>query len=122
MTQAELEAIRTRLRKASAGPWTVMRMPNLWRGNAGDRRTHPAVRAFRVPKRMYEIAPEQVEGDAAFMAHARQDIPALLAEFDRLRAIVRDLRIALRDVATLETHDSTPDLERIAFRLRHDVS
>ena len=116
MTDAELHAIRTRLRKASSGPWTVKRVPNLWPSEVGDRRSHPSVRGFRVPKRMYEIAPEQVERDAAFMADARQDLPALLNEFDRLRAILHDVHTALSDLSTGESSDARADLQRIVSR------
>ena len=81
----DLEAIRRRLNAASPAPWTVRRMPNLHERTAGDGNTYPAVRGFRVPANMYDIAHEQVEADATFMAHARQDIPLLLEEVVRLR-------------------------------------
>jgi hypothetical protein len=116
MTQNELDEIRARLRKAASGAWTVKRLPNLWRSNAGDGRTHPSVRTFRVPKRMYEIAATQVEADAAFMAHARQDVSALLAEFDAARATLRDVRSALRELLESEEVDQR-DLEQIASHL-----
>lgn len=116
MTQMELDEIRARLRKASSGAWAVKRMPNLWRGKAGDGRTHPSVRTFRVPKRMYEIAAAQVEADATFMAHARPDVSALLAEFDATRATLHDVRMALREL--MESEDIDPrDLDQIESRL-----
>jgi hypothetical protein len=113
MTSSELHAIRKRLRKASSGPWTVKRVSNLWTSGVGDRRTHPSVRGFRVPKRLYEIAPEQVERDAAFMADARQDLPALLNEFDRLRALLHDVHTTLSDVSNGASADVCADLYRI---------
>jgi|SoiMethySBSTD1v2_1073268.scaffolds.fasta_scaffold17373_8 hypothetical protein len=116
MTQSELDEIRARLRKASSGPWAVRRVQNLWRSNAGDGRTHPCVRAFRVPKRMYEIASDQVEADATFMAHARQDVAALLAEFDGTRAILYDVRMALRELMESGNLDQR-NLEQIVSRL-----
>src|SRR5215212_10115576 len=111
MTESELQAIRTRLRKASSGPWMVKRVPNLWPTQAGDGRTHPSIRGFRVPKRMYELAPEQAERDAAFMADARQDVPVLLGEFDRLRAIVHDVHIALGELSNGEDVDVEVDMD-----------
>ena len=117
MTESELKAIRTRLRKASSGPWTVKRVSNFWPSRAGDRRTHPAIRAFRVPKRVYELAPEQVERDAAFMADARQDLPLLLAEFDRLRAILRDVHTVFSELSDGEDADVRDDLQRIVWRV-----
>jgi len=116
MTQSELDDIRARLRKAATGTWTVRRVPNLWRSNAGDGRTHPSVRGFRVPKRMYEIATEQVEADATFMAHARQDVSALLAEFDGTRAILHDVQMALRELMESGELDQR-NLEQIVSRL-----
>ena len=116
MTQSELDEIRARLRKAASGAWGVKRLPNLWRSNAGDGRTHPSVRTFRVPKRMYEIAAAQVEADATFMANARQDVSALLAEFDARRATLRDVRLALRELLEREDLDQD-DLEQIVSRL-----
>ena len=116
MTQSELDDIRARLRKAATGTWTVRRVPNLWRSNAGDGRTHPSVRGFRVPKRMYEIATDQVEADATFMAHARQDVSALLAEFDATRTTLHDVRLALREL--MERRDLDPrHLEQLVSRL-----
>jgi hypothetical protein len=116
MTQSELDEIRARLRKAASGAWAVKRLPNLWRSNAGDSRTHPSVRTFRVPKRMYEIASTRVEADAAFMAHARQDVSALLAEFDATRATLRDVRAALRELLESQEVDRE-DLEPIVARV-----
>ena len=117
MTESELQAIRIRLRKASSGPWTVKRVPNLWTSRAGDRRTHPSIRGFRVPKRMYEIVPEQVERDAAFMADARQDVPALLGEFDRLLAVLHDVHMAFSDLSDSPDADVRADVQRIVSRL-----
>lgn len=117
MTESELHEIRTRLRKASSGPWTVKRMPNMWPSQVGDHRTHPSIRGFRVPKRMYDIVPEQVERDAAFMADARQDLPALLGEFDRLLGILHDAHLALGELSNAEDADVRAHLQRIVSRL-----
>ena len=117
MTESELQAIRERLRKASSGPWTVKRVPNLWPSPAGDRRTHPTLRGFRVPKRMYELAPEQVERDAAFMADARQDVPALVGELDRLLFILHDVHVALGKLVNGEDEDVRAELQRIVSRV-----
>jgi hypothetical protein len=117
ITPSDLEQIRTRLRKASAGPWVVRRMRNHWPSHVGDRHTHPCVRAFRVPKRVYELAPEQCEGDAAFMAGTRQDVPALLAEVDRLLATLHEVRRALRELSMPGRRDLALDVERVVVRI-----
>jgi uncharacterized membrane protein len=72
---------------------------------------------------MYEIATQQVEADAEFMARARQDVPALLEEFDRLRSVVQKVR---RDLQALieQAEQADPDcrlsLDRIAAALRRE--
>jgi hypothetical protein len=65
---------------------------------------------------MYEIAFTRVEADAAFMAHARQDVSALLAEFDATRATLRDVRAALRELSESQEVDRE-DLEPIVARV-----
>ena len=87
-------------------------MRNHWRSVAGDGVTHPAVRTFRVPKRMYELAAQQVEADAEFMARARQDIPALIAEFDRLRDAVHKAQLRIGAL-----HDASEEDQRDALEL-----
>jgi hypothetical protein len=66
---------------------------------------------------MYDIVPAQVERDAAFMADARQDVPALLTEFDRLRTIVYDVHAFLSELSNSEMADVRPDLQRVIARL-----
>jgi len=47
-------------------------------------------------------APEQMAANAAFIAHAREDVPALIAEIRRLRDELADARAqALRDAAEI---------------------
>jgi len=99
MKDEELKAIRDRLEKTSDGPWFVRRIPNSYDSLAGDRHTHPCVRGFRVPRRLYNLAWQQCEADAEFMAEARQDIPALLGEVDRLRTMLRECQQALEELA-----------------------
>ena len=98
MTSTELQAIKARMEKASDGPWTVKRIPNSYESAAGDRFTHPCVRGFRAPRRLYNLAWEQCEADAEFMASARQDIPSLLTEVEQLRAALQECRGALADL------------------------
>jgi hypothetical protein len=106
--------MRARVRAASSGPWTVQRIPNSFDSQAGDKFTHPCVRGFRVPRRLYNLAWQQVEADADFIAAARQDVPTLLEEIDRLRAIIDETRVALGEV--LQRPDAAPndELTRIA--------
>jgi hypothetical protein len=107
MTSEELQAIKSRIAGASDGPWSVRRIPNSYDSPVGDRYTHPCVRGFRVPRRLYNLAWQQVEADAEFMAQARQDVPALVAEVERLRAIVKECSTALTEI--LGTRQVTPE-------------
>jgi hypothetical protein len=97
MTNKQLDAIGERERAASPGPWRVSRIPNLYPSQAGDKFTHPALRGFRAPKRVYERAPEQIENDLAFMAAAREDVPQLLTEIARLRRLLVKIHEVLPD-------------------------
>lgn len=97
MTSLELEVIRTRIGAASPAPWPVRRLENKHPSSVGDGRTYPCVRGFRVPKTLYQLAWQKVEADAAFMAHAREDMPAMLQDIIRLRALLADAYRALSD-------------------------
>lgn len=113
MTSLELQALRARLRAASSGPWSVQRIPNSFDSHAGDRFTHPCVRGFRVPRRLYNLAWQQVEADAEFMAHARQDIPTLLEEVEHLKATIEECRVAVTDMRQRRSHLIREDLSRV---------
>jgi hypothetical protein len=103
MTSDELKAIRQRIENASDGPWSVRRIPNSYESQAGDRHTHPCVRGFRVPRRLYNLAWQQCEADAEFMAQSRQDVPVLLAEVEHLRAVVEQCFAAVEQLAERPT-------------------
>ena len=76
MTNEELAAIRARCEAATPGTWTAICPRISWRIMAGE---------------CYVMESEIVRtpADAAFIAHARQDVPALLAEGARLREIIQ---------------------------------
>jgi hypothetical protein len=82
MTNEELEAIRARCDTATPGPWVAGREADLMR----------PMQSFNVgfTRKAFDEAPLdswwQWEANAYFIAHARADIPALLAEVERLRA------------------------------------
>src|SRR4051812_2118842 len=113
MTSHQLDAIRTRTKHASDGPWSVRRIPNSYPSHSGDRYTHPCVRGFRVPRRIYDLAWQQIESDADFIAHARQDVPALVAEVEDLRSALQECQSALRELLRRREPASAQDLARI---------
>lgn len=82
----EIEKIRARCNAARSGPWTsIIEGRDQTSGSSfimigeGDNRTED----------LYLIGDEQPisSADYDFVAHARQDIPFLLAEIDRLKKI-----------------------------------
>lgn len=85
MTEEDLRDIEERASKAKAGPW---RFGYEW-GNAGDfeddwhRIAGPGGQVCG--NYGYEEGGVIREEDAAFIAHSREDIPALVAEVRRLR-------------------------------------
>lgn len=82
MTNAELDEIRARCEAASPGPWT----------SYIEGRDHTSGSSF-IMTGGGERRGEDMEimgatpADYDFIAHARQDIPRLLAEIDRLRRL-----------------------------------
>lgn len=74
----DLDAIRARCEATTPGPWNNDELPMI----VVDERHNPAT-----------VAITTCGADAAFIAHARADIPALLAEVERLRAVVDKLPV-----------------------------
>lgn len=88
MTGLDLDAIRARAQAATPGPWWPWDRGVGWQIAIGD-----GLDEWDRPKRLLpegqrtDIA---LREDAEFIAAARQDIPALLAEVERLRAEVTE--------------------------------
>lgn len=72
LTNEELQAIRGRAEKATEGPWRIGKQSPNGLNNIG---TVGGLLTAQTTN----------EANAAFIAHARQDIPKLLAEIERLR-------------------------------------
>jgi hypothetical protein len=92
MSDLDLEAIRVRADAATAGPWgslpdIVPGQPNWIIGRTADPND-----GYYGTTDVLRIADENLDGnylsddDAEFIAHARTDIPALIAEVEALRA------------------------------------
>lgn len=83
ITDQELQAIQQRYERASPGPWRSMI----------EGRDHTSGSSFIMTGRSesrgsdIELSGATTE-DQDFIAHARQDIPRLLAEIRRLRALL----------------------------------
>lgn len=94
MTDANLNEIETRLASATAGPWRTQ----IAACDHTDAEDHSAVKGGDGALVSGCI---EWESDATFIAHAREDIPALIAEVRRLRA-ERDARDS--DISALIAH------------------
>lgn len=102
-TPLDLDAIRAREQAATKGPWTaedwdvavctsdgrqLVQLAEVLLGDWDTRENHP-----------------QAAADAEFIAHTRQDVPALLAEVERLRAHSITLNsISYRIAEALDEH------------------
>lgn len=84
LTDQDLDEIRQRISRARPGPWRSF----------VEGRDHTSGSSFikvgEGAERQEDIEMTgQTEGDQDFIAHARQDLPMLLAEVDRLRSLNR---------------------------------
>lgn len=95
MTKAELDAIRERVSKATLGPWES----DGGASNGEPVRPYYSRGAFITDAHFQDIVcggqEEQgdpvgvlLNADADFIAHARDDIPALIAEIERLNKVL----------------------------------
>lgn len=71
MTDLDLEAIKSRIEKASAGPWTAAVDGLVWAPRLGD-----------------PVSASTEPADAEFIAAARTDVPLLVAEVERLQRLL----------------------------------
>jgi len=89
--------IKKRCEAATPGPWASDEDPmndvSVW---AGEK-----VIICNVGPSFVPVCPTQLSemANAEFIAHAREDIPALLAEIARLRDALRDAKSALEDTS-----------------------
>jgi hypothetical protein len=84
----DLEAIKAREADASAGPWEA----KAYRVYSGDRSMGERIIAALWRPWGPVTGEGSIEADAAFVAAARSDVPALAAEVERLRAENATLR------------------------------
>ncbi|HLZ25432.1 MAG TPA: hypothetical protein VKQ30_25195 [Ktedonobacterales bacterium] len=105
MTNEQLNEIRERAAKATPGPWSC------WNGWQYDRETDTMAMQGIGPDGGYGKALATRDGhdiyatraDAEFVACSREDIPALLAEVERLRTENEALMLAGRGTAQMAT-------------------
>lgn len=89
MTEAELKAIEDRATAAASGPWMVFREDRVEDGTKLRLR-----RILGSYLHHYDVGGERglaAEADAEFLAHARVDVPALVAEVRFQRSVAREV-------------------------------
>lgn len=87
MTDEELTAIRERDEKATSGPWYSYRPDEAYRiykvYSTNDQ---------RLEETLAEVSGLDCDPNSAFIAHARTDVPKLVAEVARLQGIIKQVR------------------------------
>jgi hypothetical protein len=88
----DLDEIERACKEATPGPWR--------NGQAGDENVFVAGPSGRWVAEVEGDMPGHCLPDAAFIANARQWVPALVTEVRRLRALTETLRAEYRSIAT----------------------
>ncbi len=129
MTDEELSDIETRANAATHGPWgaSFPSDPVTIFGGDCDCRGYPdsvAVAAKPDSDRRDENCPHlHWVDDMKFIAHAREDIPRLIAEVRRLRAALLDIRETAREgISNLQRLESNPPQNAVAAAIEKKAS
>lgn len=91
LPEVDLEAMRERARRATQGPWTF-RVQTL-RHAQYDQHDDTVMIGAVAPGHQIRATPRGgtfPSSDGEFIAHARQDVPDLIAEVERLRAALAE--------------------------------
>lgn len=95
MTPSELEAIEKRAEAATKGPWATH-----WeRRRLVDRSGVWSERGIVADRIAGGGTNDDGETNAAFIAHAREDVPALVLEVRRLRGVLAEIRTIIETEA-----------------------
>ena len=99
----DLEAIKARANAATEGPWGARELPQMVRGASATLHSAHGTGEVWSVEFSPEIGSTVSIPDAEFIAAARQDIPALLAEVERLSGIVDRVREVHAPIDALNT-------------------
>lgn len=96
MSDLDLEAIKERCDAATPGPWALSSWTEWGATSYGVKDVAPPGGTVRDsdPAHRHCLTPME-ESDAAFIAHAREDVPALVAEVERLREALHAADMAM---------------------------
>ena len=101
LSQEELNAIKKRAEKATPGPW----IPSCLSSGyvvCDDREFEviASVMEYNDDGTVYMVFTDNHENNRQFIAHAREDIPKLLVEIERLRKLAEVLDYFLQEIDT----------------------
>lgn len=103
LTPEREQEIRERVARATEGPWNTHLVDDTCVVSADGTEVCTTCDSSQTERDDgYNIEYERMEKDAAFIAHARQDIPDLLAEIDRLNANLRTVQNAAKTLAAAQ--------------------
>lgn len=87
MTREQLDAIRARVDAATPGPWLTDSCLDVYTEQVREIDPDIGMELYKTVYSHHTHGPEGTQPwhDTHFMAHAREDVPALLAEVERLR-------------------------------------
>ena len=87
MTREQLDAIRARVEAATPGPWLTDSCLDVYTEQVREIDPDIGIELYKTVYSHHTAGPEGTQPwhDTHFMAHAREDVPALLAEVERLR-------------------------------------
>ena len=97
LTKEQLGAIRARCEAATPGPWDCW-----WKGNTIKQHTVKSISYDGIPSVNICSGISPKTENAAFIAHARQDIPALLAALEAAEVRVKALERAILKTLDIE--------------------
>jgi hypothetical protein len=101
-SEIDLDAIRRRVPDVYTGPWTVQT------GDPGDDNWYVAYATDNPLAGLVATVPDYGANLAEFIAHAREDVPALIAEVERLRTALAAVESLTRNT---DGGDVDPDPE-----------
>ncbi|CAM3631285.1 hypothetical protein [Mesobacillus zeae] len=88
LTQTEIDAIRARTEAATEGPWEPASLANGYVIAVGEFSVVASVIEYDDNGDIHTTLTQNHENNRQFIAHARQDVPKLLDEIQRLKDIL----------------------------------
>lgn len=118
MTKLDIEAIKARAEAATEGPWEVSSEGPGYPVGIFSRLGTKSARTVIYPDDDYETG----EPDLEFIAHAREDIPALLTYIDELEAQIERVRLEAKAEAFMDAQQIIAGEDPIDEMRYHDGS